>query len=169
MLDDIGSEAAARRRAYYKNWYARNRDRKLAQVKAYRQSGQGKAARRAHFERNKVRINALARGRERAPRPLESSLLHRAKHRAKRGGVPFAISLSDIVVPARCPVLGMKLHLGARKAGASSPSLDRIVPSRGYVPGNVAVISWRANLLKTDGTAEEHRKIAEYIEAHGAR
>ena len=50
----------------------------------------------------------------------------------------------------------------------SSPSLDRLVPALGYVKGNVQVISWRANKLKGEGTAEDHRLIAEWMERNGA-
>ncbi len=44
------------------------------------------------------------------------------------------------------------------------PTLDRIIPSRGYVRGNIAVISFRANFLKRDATLDELRKIIRYIE-----
>ena len=44
---------------------------------------------------------------------------------------------------------------------ACSPSLDRIVPDRGYVPGNVRVVSDRANRLKGDRNLEELRRLAE--------
>ena len=49
---------------------------------------------------------------------------------------------------------------------ANCPSLDRIVPKKGYVEGNIAWISNRANVIKNDGTAEEHLKVAEYILHH---
>jgi hypothetical protein len=42
-----------------------------------------------------------------------------------------------------------------------SPSLDRKNSSEGYVPGNVWVISWRANDLKRDGTLAEFRAMVE--------
>jgi hypothetical protein len=45
----------------------------------------------------------------------------------------------------------------------NSPSLDRINPEKGYVRGNIAIISYRANRMKADGTADEHRLIAEWI------
>lgn len=34
---------------------------------------------------------------------------------------------------------------------------------KGYVPGNVVVMSYRANRLKNDGTAEEHEIIAAWM------
>lgn len=43
-------------------------------------------------------------------------------------------------------------------------SLDRIVPSLGYVPGNVAVISHRANRIKSDATADELRAVADWLD-----
>ncbi len=47
----------------------------------------------------------------------------------------------------------------------NSPTIDRINSSRGYEPGNIEVISWRANRMKGDATAEEHRKIADRMDA----
>jgi len=46
-----------------------------------------------------------------------------------------------------------------------SPSIDRLVPNAGYVPSNIIVMSDRANRIKNDGTAEEHRRIARFMDA----
>jgi hypothetical protein len=45
----------------------------------------------------------------------------------------------------------------------NSPSVDRILPARGYVMGNVALICWRCNNLKRDATAEELECVAAWI------
>lgn len=83
-------------------------------------------------------------------------ILERARGRAKRANLPFNLSRQSIVIPASCPVLGMPLKLGASRCD-SSPSLDRIIPSLGYVEGNVRVISDRANRLKSDQTLDQLR------------
>jgi hypothetical protein len=94
----------------------------------------------------------------------EKEIYRKAKARAKAKGILFTISPEDIVIPSRCPVFGIDLRFGGRQGIDHSPSLDRIVPANGYVRGNVAVISNRANAIKRDGTAEEHRRIAEWME-----
>ena len=78
--------------------------------------------------------------------------------------MPFTIKAADIVVPTHCPILGLPLYstLGKKGGGPNSPSLDRIEPALGYVPGNIVVISNRANRLKSDATIEELRKIASF-------
>jgi len=43
------------------------------------------------------------------------------------------------------------------------PSLDRWDSTKGYVPGNVFVISYRANTLKNNATYEEIVKVAQYL------
>lgn len=48
--------------------------------------------------------------------------------------------------------------------GDDSYSLDRIDSSRGYVKGNIWVISLRANRIKNDSTVEELRLIADKVE-----
>ena len=86
-----------------------------------------------------------------------------AKSRAKRKGIEFSIKAGDIVVPSVCPVLGIPLYVNKGKAGPNSPSLDRIDNRKGYMPGNVCVISYRANILKGDATVDEVERILKYM------
>lgn len=148
----------AARRAYGKEKYATD--------PAYR--ARVLANRKAVGERIKAdpveRAEALAERRAWANnRPLQVTLHAGAKQRAKREGSPFDLLPSDIEVPSHCPVLGIELRRGAGAHSDASPSLDRIDPTKGYVKGNVAVISYRANRVKNDGTAEEHEAIAEFM------
>lgn len=43
-----------------------------------------------------------------------------------------------------------------------SPSLDRLDCRKGYVRGNVEVISWKANRIKSNATVMELMKVATY-------
>lgn len=98
-------------------------------------------------------------------------MLARARKRAIEQGLAFDLIIEDIVIPEFCPVLGIRLEcdVGRRLShNHTSPSLDRTVPEKGYVKGNVQVISNRANHLKNNGTLEEFRAIMAYLEAaHG--
>ncbi len=98
--------------------------------------------------------------------PLAYSIFWVAKSRAKSKGIEFSLKVEDILVPPVCPVLGIPLYTNRGKAGPNSPSLDRIDNKRGYIPGNVRVISYRANILKGDASVEEVRKILAYMEDH---
>lgn len=86
-----------------------------------------------------------------------------AKRRATMRGRAFSLTLADMPeIPKVCPVLGILLECNEKAGPAeSSPSLDRIDPGLGYVPGNVRVISFRANRLRSDGTADELRAVAD--------
>lgn len=61
-----------------------------------------------------------------------------------------------------CPALGIKMFWGGDNT--LSPSVDRILPNLGYVKGNVAWISGRANTKKLTRTPEILRKMADWIE-----
>lgn len=88
------------------------------------------------------------------------SLWDRALKRAKASAISFALPRDSLSVPRSCPALGIKITAG-RGRSDGSPSLDRIVPQRGYVPDNVRVISDRANRLKGDRDAAALRRLAE--------
>lgn len=95
----------------------------------------------------------------------EKMMLRSAKSRAKKKGLPFNITVEDIIVPEYCPVLKIKLEANGGTGGAkrNSPSLDRIIPELGYVKGNVQVISNAANLLKGNSTPEDMLLFAEWV------
>jgi hypothetical protein len=88
------------------------------------------------------------------------------RERARKNKLPFTIEPSDIVIPEVCPVLGIKLLPCGKRLDDCSPTLDKINNELGYIKGNVSVISWKANRLKSDGTAEDHERIANYIKNH---
>ncbi|WP_343818826.1 hypothetical protein ISN75_14070 [Dyella marensis] len=88
------------------------------------------------------------------------------KYRAHKRGIPFDLTVEDVVVPDFCPVLGLPLYrnTGGRAQGSNSPTVDRIDPDKGYITGNVRVISSRANAIKSDATPEELLRVAAYFQ-----
>jgi hypothetical protein len=93
-------------------------------------------------------------------------LYENAKRRAREKGIEFSITWDDIEVPQECPVLGIQLKVGYEEYG-NSPSLDRLKPNKGYVPGNIAVISTRANAIKNDANSDDVFKVAYWMLEHG--
>lgn len=90
-------------------------------------------------------------------------MYHNAKRRAKDLGIPFDITYKDIEIPEVCPILKISMVRGVGKSSEFSPSLDRIIPELGYVKGNIAVISSRANRLKNDSSIEELEALLDYM------
>jgi hypothetical protein len=103
----------------------------------------------------------VRRVREQTP---EVKMYRRALVRARDKGLPINITKEDIVIPVLCPILGIPLivHEGSG-AWPDSPSLDRIDPVKGYVRGNIWVISQRANQMKGSANMKELRVFAEWI------
>ena len=183
---------AAQKRAYYeankekiaareKARYEANKEKIAARYKAYREANiekeraRHKAYREANIERikayreaNKEKIAARQKAYRAANK--EKTMLNTARKRAKKNNIPFnltedylkSIYPSDMI----CPVLGFEMSMGLDGNGwtDTSPSLDRIIPEKGYVQGNVVVVSMRANTIKRDATPEELRKVADFYE-----
>lgn len=95
-------------------------------------------------------------------------MLINARLRAARKNVPFDLEIDDIVIPERCPMLGIGLFVSGGKATDNSPALDRNKPELGYVKGNVTVLSHRANQIKSISNLEEAKLLVAYLEiVHG--
>ena len=95
-----------------------------------------------------------------------------SRQRAKKDGIPHEIDelyLKSLGAPDICPVLGIPLNYKNEETEDNSPSIDKFYPAKGYVKGNVQVISYRANRLKNDGTPEEWEKIAEWCKEEDIR
>lgn len=83
-----------------------------------------------------------------------------ARLRARRAGLPFNITVDDIVIPKRCPILNVPL---GEVGGLHAPALDRINNKRGYVKGNVAVISKLANSMKGCMSVKDVQRLLSYM------
>lgn len=68
-------------------------------------------------------------------------------------------------MPTVCPVFGIPIDTVYGTPAANRPSLDRVDNTKGYVVGNVMVISWRANTRKSDMSISELRALLAYMEA----
>lgn len=95
----------------------------------------------------------------------QTYLWHHARMRARRKKLPFTITPQDIPLPTHCEVFGVKLiyGTGGRAERDLSASVDRIEPRHGYVPGNIRVISFRANFLRSTGTLAEFETICDWL------
>lgn len=117
-----------------------------------------------------AQLNYAVNERERY-RNLNNTLhvqLRQRKSYSLNKGIPFSIELEDIEQPTHCPILGLELNYKwSGSAGISADpakaTLDRLDPTKGYISGNVFVISWKANQLKTNVTVDELEKILRYI------
>lgn len=95
-----------------------------------------------------------ARNKSARNRPIQR-LFSGAKRRAKDKNLEFNITLDDIIIPDKCPLLNIPFINGIGKNYESTPSLDRIDPKKGYIKGNIWVITKKANSMKNSATKEE--------------
>jgi len=77
----------------------------------------------------------------------------------------FNLTLYDIVLTTHCPLNGTKFDLLSPRVQFTSPTLDRIDSTKGYIKGNVWVVSWRANRIKCDASIEELELITKNLRA----
>lgn len=133
---------------YKKQYYVDNRDAILEKSKLRRLT-------------SSEHINNLRKNRHRTNPAKE--LYRAAKRRAKNKSLEFSITLDEIVISESCPILGIPLIVGDSKIHDTSPSLDRIDNSKGYIKGNVQVISNLANRMKNSASNELLIKFANWI------
>lgn len=98
-------------------------------------------------------------------------LLSMKKYAARKAGVEFSLSLDDVVWSRSCPALGVEFDLpGVTQADKKGPkrnslSFDRIDPRRGYVAGNVVLVSHQANSIMGNATSPDRiRRVADWFD-----
>lgn len=126
----------------------------------------GENWRRCHFMADRLICRPCGKAkthRKNVKVALTTTMFHLARQRARARGITFDITKADIVIPERCPVLGMELSAGTGKLHDASPTLDRIDPKQGYVKSNIAVISHRANRLKSNACLDELEALTEWL------
>lgn len=107
----------------------------------------------------KCREKAYRKQKEKLSNDVQYRLYCYSKKSAKERGLEHNIELEDIQVPEKCPVFNCEMTKGTPYA----PTLDRVDASKGYIKGNVQVISWKANTMKSDATQEELVLFAKWV------
>jgi hypothetical protein len=158
---------------WLEDWEGYKRERHREAVRKHRNKPGVRAQhQKQHCEyrkRPEVREKRRKREREYLARfdVRKRTLLHNAKDRAKERDRPFSITMADIEAAwpkdNHCPVLGIPFQRGNARQCENSPTLDEVIIGNGYVPGNIAVISWRANALKRNGSLEELERLTNWL------
>ena len=93
------------------------------------------------------------------------TLLSKAKKRSVDKKLPFDLDIDYLVSvfpeDMICPVFKTKMSFGGELK--TSPSIDRNIPEKGYVKGNISIISYRANQLKRDSNFNEMKLLFEWM------
>ena len=97
-----------------------------------------------------------------------------ARARAKKNNLPWNLSRNYLreIMTDTCPILGIKFELNKKnqKWGKgknknnwqTSPSIDRIVPDKGYTKDNVIIVSLMANSIKNQATPYQILKVGKF-------
>jgi len=96
-----------------------------------------------------------------------TKMLQGARTRAQLYNRDFNITIDDLLelYVEVCPILNLDiLWHNTEKVRHGSPSLDRINNRKGYIRGNIHIISHRANSLKKDYLLVEWQKMKDYME-----
>ena len=130
-----------KRRAYYKNWAKKNKDKTRKYALAYRKN-------------HRLRV-----------------LVRLAKNRAKKNKLPIDIKYMDWLATQKascCECCGIAFIYDVKGKGSQpqeqTSTLDRINQKLGYVVGNIGIICWRCNRLKSDATILELRRLVAYAD-----
>jgi hypothetical protein len=109
-----------------------------------------------HAEKNRKR---------RETRPFENATAQ-ARHRAAKYDLEFDLTEAylEAIWTGYCPVFGTKFNLpGAASRTPQTPTLDRVIPHKGYIQGNVVWISDLANRIKQEATSAEVQAVATWL------
>jgi hypothetical protein len=135
---------------YKKVYYKSNKEKISNSNKTYYKNNKNKVSKQRYKSQKKY-IN----------KNKEKYLLNSAKRRSKDRNIEFSLELSDItsVICNVCPLLNIEMKINKNIVKDNSFTLDRIDPFKGYICGNIIVISNKANKSKSNATIEEYEKI----------
>jgi hypothetical protein len=95
------------------------------------------------------------------------AMCQNTKERAKKEGHdPDAITLDLInsLIVKNCQILNYELQYGGDPQCNNSATIDAVIHELGHVPGNLKIISKRANTIKNNSTLAEMEKLVNGIE-----
>ena len=161
-----------RAKQYRKDWYQKNKDNIQAQHRQYYEDNKEQVKIRMKKYRKELGDTYKEYQNERTTKYRqenpEKSMYVLLKSRAKKQDIDFNLDIEDLKIPNECPVLNIPIYREAVKGGKkgpkqNSPSVDRIDNNKGYIKGNIQVISHRANTMKGSATPKELLQFAFWV------
>lgn len=151
MYKDTNEKTSAERTKEYKQtWYSKNKEKVLLEKKQY-------------YLQNKDKLIIKRKAYRQTESPQQRAFVS-IKSRAFNAGIAFDLDPEDIIIPEYCPILGIKLKTSVGEGrGDNHYSVDRLDPSKGYVKGNIQVISMLANIMKNKATPEQLLLFADWV------
>lgn len=152
----------------HQRWTTRNPEKQAQAVKNYdmaHRANRAAASRQRYASDPEKQYHRVQESLRKQP---AARLIQVARARAKKHGIKFDLTVEDLLpLPTHCPIFKVQLVYNGSGFNPDAASLDQLIPGGGYVGGNVFVISRRANIVKSNGTAAEHRLIAAWMEKVG--
>jgi len=154
------------RLSYQRSYSAANREQINAKQREYR--GRNKEKHLQWVKEYNKKPENIAKTKERSKRYWRNNWsvykCMALKSKARRSNLDFNLEPSDLILPTHCPVFGIPLVISDSILSGNSPSVDRIDNSKGYVKGNVVIVSHKANSMKRAATVVEMRQLADFYE-----
>ena len=150
---------AARHARRWPKYYAANKEKIMARVREWQKNNPDnrRAITKKWYEENRAQAKRT-QDRYRKDNPTKY-LFALAKRRAVKLGREFSIEQSDLTVPVICPLLLIPINPYSVHQDFR-PSIDRIDSTKGYIKGNVQIISHKANRLKSNAVGDELMMLA---------
>lgn len=102
--------------------------------------------------------------REYRKRDYKKYMFQHCKGSAKHRNLDFNLTIDDIIIPKYCPYLGIEITQDVGTGNSySNASIDRIDNSKGYIKGNIQIISFLANKMKQNVSIDQLIVFAENI------
>ena len=139
----------------------------------------------------KIKANFIQKTYKSKEDRIKGYMIRNIKHSAKRRNLDFDLDYKDIILPKYCPLLNIELNytnytthkflgLGEEYVdlgfnAATKASIDRVDNNKGYVKGNILIISRLANAMKNEANFEQLEtfskniiKVINFYKNHGA-
>lgn len=165
---------AERKRRYLSQEHVREKNREAARKRRIEHPEKAKETARKSYYKNldvikerlqqpEIKDKNNKRERDRRFKDPLYVLWRSARTRALAAKDEFTIEVSDLEMPSHCPILGIEINYSSKEDRNSRPSIDRVDNTKGYVKGNVRIISVQANTMKSANTLETLELIRQYI------
>lgn len=95
---------------------------------------------------------------------IKGYMIRNLKGSAKRRNLEFNLEYTDIILPRYCPILEFELDYSKNISYAiNTHTIDRINNSKGYIKGNIIVISRLANAMKNEANFNQLKLFSKNI------